>query len=64
MKVTITNASGTIAGAELKIDHGDREQLTKTSKKLERKDGKPIWRVSVPVNGERILTYRVVNLND
>jgi hypothetical protein len=60
MQLTVTNASAMAAQAEITIDHADNERLKKLSKKLDRKNGHAIWRVTVPANGERVLTYRVV----
>ena len=60
MQLTVTNASAMAANAEITIDHEDDEQLKKLNKKLGRKNGHAIWRVTVPANGERVLTYRVV----
>ncbi|WP_229954513.1 DUF4139 domain-containing protein [Parasphingorhabdus litoris] len=62
MVLTITNASRSAAQVEIKIDHQDNEELRKTSQKLGRKDGKDFWKVTVPANGERVLTYRVVRM--
>ena len=59
MKVTVTNAAASPAQIELKIGHGNEERLSKTSKRLGRKDGKPLWKVTVPANGSSTLRYRV-----
>lgn len=58
-RLTITNAKRLPSSVEIKLTHSDRERLTKTSSRLGRKDGKPLWKVTVPANGERILRYRV-----
>ena len=60
MELTLTNASRIAAQVEFKLDHRDDEKLGKRSKKLGRKDGKDFWKVTVPANGERVLTYRIV----
>lgn len=60
MELTVTNASRTAAQVEIKIDHRDDQKLRKLSKKLGRKDGKDFWKVTVPANSERVLTYRVI----
>lgn len=58
-ELTLTNALAQPASIELKLSHGDRERLTKVSKRLGRKDGKPLWKVTVPANGSSTLRYRV-----
>ncbi len=60
MELTITNASRTAAQIEIKIDRDDEDKLSKLSHKLGRKDGKDFWKVTVPANSKRMLTYRVV----
>lgn len=60
MQLTITNASRTAAQVEIKLDRQDEDKLRKTSQKLGRKDGKDFWKVTVPANGSRMLTYRVI----
>ncbi|WP_108811890.1 hypothetical protein [Sphingorhabdus sp. Alg231-15] len=60
MELTLTNASRTAAQVEIKIDHDDDEKLRKISQKLGRKDGKDFWKVTVPANSKRMLTYQVV----
>lgn len=60
MELTLTNASRTAAQVEIKIDRRDDYKLRKFSEKLGRKDGKDFWKVTVPANSERVLTYRVV----
>ncbi|QTD57606.1 DUF4139 domain-containing protein [Parasphingorhabdus cellanae] len=60
MQLTVTNASRVPADVEIKLDHRDDEKLRKLSEKLGRKDGLDFWKVTVPANGERVLTYRVV----
>ncbi|HEY9091852.1 hypothetical protein [Parasphingorhabdus sp.] len=57
--LTITNASQSAAQVEIKLDHQDRQKLRKASGKLSRKDGKYLWKVTVPAHGERVLTYRI-----
>lgn len=59
MQVTVTNTTSAVAAVELILNHYAAESLTKTSKRLILKNGKPLWRVSVPANDQRILTYRV-----
>ncbi|MEP3696134.1 MAG: hypothetical protein ABJM99_14310 [Parasphingorhabdus sp.] len=58
-ELTLTNALAQPASIELKLSHSDRERLTKVSKRLGRKDGKPLWKVTVPANGYSTLRYRV-----
>ena len=58
--LTVTNASGRTAQVEVTLDYEDNRKLRKASEKLRRKDGKDLWKVTVPANGERVLTYRVV----
>ncbi len=60
MQLTITNASRSPARVEIKIDHQDNHKLRKLSERLSRKDGKDLWKVTVPPNSDRVLTYRVV----
>ncbi|WP_109354070.1 DUF4139 domain-containing protein [Sphingorhabdus sp. EL138] len=61
MQLTITNASRSPARVEIKIDHQDDHKLRKLSERLGRKDGKDLWKVTVPPNSDRVLTYRVVH---
>ena len=63
MKLTITNASRNAAKVEIKLGRGAGQKLIKTSKKLSRKDGKSLWKVTVPANDKHVLTYRVVNVD-
>jgi len=58
--LTVSNASGRTAQVEVTLDYEDNRKLRKASEKLRRKDGKDLWKVTVPANGERVLTYRVV----
>ncbi len=60
MRLVITNASRIAAQVEIKIDRRDDDKLRKLSQKLGRKDGKDFWKVTVPANSERVLTYQVV----
>lgn len=60
MELTVTNASRTAAQIEIKINRRNDYKLRKLSKKLGRKDGKDFWKVTVPANSERVLTYRVI----
>lgn len=59
MELRVTNASSAPAMVEIKLDHGDRETIQRPSAKLARKDGKPLWKVTVPANSDRVLAYRV-----
>lgn len=58
-ELTVSNATKRAAPIEIKLDHGDQERLTKTSSRLARKDGRPVWKVMVPANGSSTLRYRV-----
>lgn len=60
MRLVVTNASRIAAQVEIKIDRRDDDKLRKLSQKLGRKDGKDFWKVTVPANSERVLTYRVI----
>lgn len=59
--LTITNASRTAAQVEITLDHPDTQRLRKASDKLGRKDGKDLWKATVPANGQRVLTYRIAD---
>lgn len=58
-RLTITNASPQAAKVEIKIWHDSDEKISRTSQKLGRKDGKDLWSVTVPANGERTLSFRL-----
>jgi len=58
-ELTLTNATSLRAPVELKLVHGDNEKLSKMSNRLGRKDGRPLWKVTVPANGSSTLRYRV-----
>ena len=58
-ELKLTNATSLPAPVELKLVHGDREKLSKISSRLGRKDGRPLWKVTVPANGSSTLRYRV-----
>lgn len=59
MRLTISNALRTTARVEIKLIRSDNERFKKISQKLARKDGVDIWKITVPPNSERVLTYRV-----
>ncbi|MEW4467340.1 hypothetical protein AB1K62_05875 [Parasphingorhabdus sp. JC815] len=61
MQLVISNASGNAAKVEIKLNHSDKQKLSKTSEKLSRKDGKSLWKVTVPANDKHVLTYRIMN---
>lgn len=63
MRLVITNASRNAAQVEIKLDRRDDDKLRKLSQKLDRKDGKDFWQVTIPANSERVLTYQVVRKN-
>ncbi len=60
MRLVVTNASRIAAQVEITIDRRDDDRLRKLSQKLGRKDGKDFWKITVPANSERVLTYQVV----
>ena len=57
--VTVTNAAPRPAPVEVTLMENDNEQITRPSAKLGRKDGQPVWNVTVAPNGTAILRYRV-----
>ena len=58
--LTVTNPLPTPVRYEAEIRQGGTEKLTGFPKGVVREDGKWVWRVTVPANGSRTLSYREV----
>jgi hypothetical protein len=59
-EIVLANASPAAAQVEVRLSlSGERDRLTKPSRKLGRKDGSPLWRVRVPAGGRVRLTYTI-----
>lgn len=63
--VTISNAHPWPVRFEgsLYVDEG-RHRLEKTSTRLGRKDGRPLWKTTIPANGSVTLRYRLAEIRD
>ena len=62
-ELEVTNAGDRPAPVEIVLSLGEDEKLEKVSAKLGRKNGRPLWRITVPANGRAILRYRVRELD-
>jgi len=60
-EATATNARPVPVRLEAKLLFGDGQTLANVSAKLGRKDGRPLWAVTVPANGTATLRYRVTD---
>jgi hypothetical protein len=58
-ELEVTNADDRPVPVEISLHVGDEEKLEKVSARLERKNGRPLWRTIVPANGRALLRYRV-----
>lgn len=58
--IAITNANPHPIVYEGKLRLGDDERLTRSSARLDREDGGPLWKVTVPANGTAQLRYTLV----
>ena len=57
-RIVLTNANPVAATAEVEIELDEGEAIRDASAKLGRKDGRPLWRVVLPANGQATLSYR------
>lgn len=57
--LTVTNDRGVPIRYEAELHAGDRRLESAT--RLERRNGRPLWRVTVPANGRATLTYRIAD---
>lgn len=59
-RLSVANANGWPIGYEARIDPGGgTARVERASARLTVKDGKPLWTVTVPANGEAVLDYSV-----
>ncbi len=63
-EATATNARPVPVRLEAKIQFGDGQKIATPSAKLGRKDGHPLWAVTVPANGTVTLRYRITDAPD
>ena len=57
--VEISNANPAPAAVEIEFGVGADERITGENDRLGRKNGRPLWAVTVPANGRATLRYRV-----
>jgi hypothetical protein len=58
-ELTVTNDSRAPVRYEAELDSGDRKLLPEA--RLGKRDGRPLWAVTIPANGSAILRYRVTD---
>jgi hypothetical protein len=58
-EIMLTNANPAPAMVEVRLQTNEEGEILSPSVKLGRKDGRPLWAVTVPANGTAKLTYRL-----
>jgi hypothetical protein len=59
VELTVTNDREVPVKFELELDEGGGKLTSST--RLARRDGRPLWAVTVPANGSRTLSYRITS---
>lgn len=60
-RLTVTNRTGAAIAYEAEIETSDDQALRNPSARLARRDGRPLWQVSVPAGGSAVLDYSIVD---
>ncbi|HYD12580.1 MAG TPA: hypothetical protein VEC11_07010 [Allosphingosinicella sp.] len=63
-RVTVTNDRPEPIRYELELQLDEDEQLRPQGARLARRNGMPLWRVTVPANGSATLRYRIIEQQD
>lgn len=63
-EATVSNANPWPVAYEMRIAVGGGQKISRTTTRLARDDGMPLWRVTVPANSSRTLGYRITNPKD
>lgn len=63
-EATVSNANPWPVAYEMRIAMGGDQKIGRTTARLARDDGMPVWKITVPANGTRKLGYRITNPKD